>query len=154
MQVRSGSTGALLAQGPPLAGVTAPEVSQVIGGGYWISEATGMQGYVARVPLAAVSAATCAPTLPTSTCLSGSNDLHAVVADGVLWVSQTYGGPQRNFCADPETGAVRAALPLLADEPLLAVGSCVLFVEAPPTTAGDLMGSVREVPIPPACFGR
>ena len=77
--------------------VTSPRVSAIADGGFWISVATGMQGYIERMQTPSLR-------LQLSTKMEGSNGISASLADGVLWVTQGAGGPTRNYCGDPATG--------------------------------------------------
>lgn len=146
-------TGALMATTPSIIGVTAPRVSEILGGQVWVSESTGMMGYVQRydvTPLAPAGAA-CRDGRSTSSCLEGTNGIRARVADGLVWISQPAGGPTREVCLDPTNGSVLASLPLTGnDAALLAIGTHHLYVLNPlaPTVTGQ---TLTQVPIPLAC---
>jgi hypothetical protein len=76
------------------------------------------------------------------------------VTDGILFVDQTQGGPQRNFCADPATGRIRATLPLAHDAGFLAADATDIYALL---VTGVRHGRERwllvRTPIPPACRG-
>ncbi len=146
LERRDPRTGSLLASYSPMIGVSAPEVAEVIGQGVWVSEATGMMGYVERF-----DAATLTPD--PSTMIEGSNGISASVANGLLWVSQIEGGPTRNFCGNPLDGAVLAPLNLPSNSPPLAIGRHDLYylTTANPAGAQQTHMDVNEEPIPAAC---
>ena len=154
VQRRDTTTGALLASHRVL-GVAAPAVAGPAGSAVWISEATGMQGYVQRLDAASMSAAgsTCAEGRITRTCVPGDNDVTARVADGLLWVTQEAGGNARNYCADPVDGRRLAAieLPQPNDDLVLAIGPHQIFYAAPGPKASEYL---RQEPMPRACRAR
>ena len=79
-------------------GVIAPLIGGgVSAAGAWVSEPTGMLGYIERF-----SASSMTPQARTQ--VNGSNGLHADVWGGVLWVRNQAAGPAQNYCADPATG--------------------------------------------------
>ena len=127
--------------------VSAPEVAEVIGQGVWVSEATGMMGYVERF-----DAATLTPD--PSTMIEGSNGISASVANGLLWVSQIpEGGRRGTSCGNPLDGAVLAPLNLPSNSPPLAIGRHDLYylTTANPAGAQQTHMDVNEEPIPAAC---
>ncbi len=124
IQSRNPTTGALiLATKPGILGVTAPTLSEVSGGGVWLSVATGMQGYLERVEVS-----TLRPT-PLSLPYPGdaSNGISAEIMAGVLYVQQIAGGPTRNYCGNPSTGQMFAGLGLGPAATVLAADSTDLF---------------------------
>ncbi len=124
IQSRNPTTGALiLATKPGILGVTAPTLSEVSGGGVWLSVATGMQGYLERVEVS-----TLRPT-PLSLPYPGdaTNSISAEIMAGVLYVQQIAGGPTRNYCGNPSTGQMFAALGLGPAATVLAADSTDLF---------------------------
>jgi hypothetical protein len=139
LQRRDPISGAVQASTPTW-GVAAPHVAGAIGDSVWISESTGMQGFVERL-----DASTLHPD--RRTLVEGSNAIHATLANGLVWITQPDGGTAHNYCADPRTARVLA--PLTA---VVASAADVLAVDAqhiyyaPPTGA-----SISTVPLPEAC---
>jgi hypothetical protein len=146
LERRDPETGTLLASYSPMIGVTAPAVAEVVGQGVWVSEATGMMGYVQRF-----DAATLTPEPGTGT--EGSNGISASVADGLLWVSQIDGGPTTNFCGNPSDGVALSPLNLPPSAGLQAIGPHDIYYVTATTTAGAplLHSDVHEETIPAAC---
>jgi hypothetical protein len=141
VQRRDPVTGALLAS-HPMSGVTAPALGGIADSGVWVSEPTGLLGYVERFRIA-----TMAPDPATD--VSGTNGIGATVADGAVWVTDYVGGPLRNYCADPVTGRRLATVPLpdLDQDRLLAVSGRYLYYDSPASSGFYL----RRVPVPAAC---
>ena len=154
VQRRDPATGAILASYPVL-GVTAPLVAGPIDSAVWVSEATGMMGYVRRLSAATLAAhgGTCAEGRSTNTCIEGTNDITARLANGLLWVIQVAGGSGRNYCANPSDGRALAPirLPQPADDEVLAVAPRRIFYAAPGPKAGQYL---RQEAIPAACRAR
>jgi hypothetical protein len=146
LERRDPETGALLASYSPMIGVAAPALAEVSGQSVWVSEATGMMGYVERF-----DAATLTPEPGTGT--EGSNAISASVADDVLWVSQMEGGSTTNFCGNPSDGAARAPLNLPPSASLQAIGPHDIYYVTASTSAGAefLHSDVHEETIPAAC---
>ncbi len=95
VQRRDPATGAVLAAHPML-GVAAPVVAGPAGSAVWVSQPTGLLGYVQRLDATTLAAATarhCELQKSTNTCLTGTNAIMARIADGLLWVTQPAGGP-------------------------------------------------------------
>ena len=123
VQRRDPGTGAILAS-RPMTGVTAPIVEGPIGSAVWVSEATGMMGYVQRL-----DAGTLAPA--AGLCAAGKAQLAAYLAPTRSrpgWPGAALGHPAgrgdaRNYCARPSDGRVLApvSLPLPAQDEVLAV---------------------------------
>lgn len=143
VQRRNPVTGALLAS-HSTAGVTAPELGGVIDSGVWASVPTGMLGYVERFTVAKM-----APEAATD--VSGTNGIRAIVADGVVWITDSVGGAGRNYCANPVTGRRLATIPLpnLNQDYLLAVSPQSLYYDSPASNGFY----VRTVKVPAACSG-
>jgi hypothetical protein len=141
IQRRDPVTGTLLAS-HPMQGVIAPLIGGVSAAGAWVSEPTGMLGYIER--FAATSL-----TPQARTQVNGSNGLHADVWGGVLWVRDQVGGPARNYCADPATGRRIATLPLpdLSQDYLMAVTGGRIYYSVPASSGF----AIRTVPVPAAC---
>ena len=78
VQRRDPGTGAILAS-RPMTGVTAPIVEGPIGSAVWVSEATGMMGYVQRLDAATLAPArgTCLAGRSTASCVAGTNAITA-----------------------------------------------------------------------------
>jgi hypothetical protein len=152
VQRRDPATGALLQTSRPELGVAAPTVAGPVGSAVWISEATGMMGYVLRVDAASISSidSTCAESRNTATCVEGTSDITARIADGLLWVTQVAGGKPRNYCANPVSGRALApiVLPRPARDMVLAIASDRIFYAAPSANASEFL---RQVPVPAAC---
>jgi hypothetical protein len=142
IQRRHPVTGALLAS-HPMVGVTAAQPGGVTGSGAWISEATGMMGYVERFTLAAL-------TPEQATAVEGTNGIGVRLADGALWITSPVGGARLNYCADPVTGHRRAPIPLpdLNQDFLLAVGPADLYYAVPAANRTH----VERTAIPAACL--
>jgi len=150
VQRRDPVTGALLASHPML-GVAAPAVAGPAGSSVWVSEATGMMGYVQRLDVTSMTAASdCEEGRTTATCVEGTNAITARLANGLLWISQPVGGNTRNYCADPASG--RELAPLRLPQPnqdeVLAISAHRIFYAAPGPKASQY---VRDEPIPAAC---
>jgi hypothetical protein len=141
IQRRDPVTGTLLASHHML-GVIAPLIGGVSAAGAWVSEPTGMLGYIERF-----SSASLTPQARTQ--VNGGNGLHADVWGGVLWVSNQAAGAARNYCADPATGRRLATLPLpdLAQDYLMAVTGGRIYYSVPASSGF----AIRTVPVPAAC---
>jgi hypothetical protein len=141
IQRRDPATGTLLASHPIL-GVMAPLIGGVSAAGAWVSEPTGMLGYIERF-----SAASMTPQAGTK--VGGTNGIHADVWSGVLWVRNEATGPAQNYCADPATGRRLATvlLPSPGQDYLLAVTRGRIYYSVP-ASAGFV---IRTVPVPAAC---
>ena len=141
VQRRDPVTGTLLAT-HPLLGVTAPMIGGVSAAGTWVSEPTGMLGYIERFAASSM-------TPQAQTQVHGSNGLRADDWDGVLWVRDQSGGPAENYCADPATGRRLATLPLpdLAEDYLMTVTGGLIYYSVP-ASSGFV---IRTVPVPAAC---
>jgi hypothetical protein len=154
VQRRDPVTGALLASFP-LIGVAAPAVAGPIGSVVWVSEATGMMGYVQRLDAATMTdeGSACQEGGTPSTCVEGTNDVTARLAGGLLWVTQIAGGNARNYCADPFTGRTIAPLelPQAAQDQVLAITPDRIFYAAPGPGADQYL---RQEAIPSACRTR
>jgi hypothetical protein len=93
VQRRDPTTGALVAS-HPMMGVSPPAVTGPAGSAVWVSEATGMMGYVQRLDAATMTAegSACREGGTTSTCVQGTSDVTARLASGLLWITQIAGG--------------------------------------------------------------
>jgi len=154
LQRRDPHTGALIASSPIFEGVTKPYLGGIIDGGAWISEATGMMGYAERVHVDDLATArypsiSWAAKGGVSPLVNATNGIRAVVRDGILWVTQVAGGPQRNYCGNPVSGQPRAALGLPAQSWLLAVAPTSFYYVNGGATG--TLGELVRAPIPPAC---
>jgi len=151
VELRDPHTGVLLAS-HSMAGVSAPVVAGPIGGAVWVTEATGMLGYVQQ--LSAVTLApgggACAEGSSAGTCVEGTNGIRARLANGLLWLTQPVGGSSRNYCAEPSDGSPIApiGLPEPAQDEVLAIAPRSIFYAAPGPNAGQY---VRLAAIPAAC---
>lgn len=143
VQRRDPVTGALIASHPML-GVTAPRIGGVIGSGVWVSEPTGLLGYVERF-----SIATMAPEPATD--VEGTNGINVRVADGVTWVTDQ-ASVNRNYCADPVTGRRLAPIPFpdSGQDYLLAISGRYVYYQAP---AGNGF-RLERLAIPAGCLAR
>ena len=154
VQRRDALTGRLLAV-HPVQGVAAPAVAGPAGSSVWLSEPTGMQGYVQRLGAATLrpDRSMCSEGRSTRTCVDGTNGISASLANGLLWVTQIAGGPDRNYCADPADGRKLASLrlPQPAQDDVLAIGPDQVFYSALGPKASLYL---REAPIPAACRPR
>jgi hypothetical protein len=141
IQRRDPVTGTLLASHPML-GVMAPLIGGVSAAGAWVSEPTGMLGYIERFAAGSM-------TPQAGTRVNGSNGLHADVSNGTLWVVSEAAGPALNYCADPVTGRRRATLPLpdLGQDYLMAVMGGLIYYSVPASSGF----AIRTVPVPAAC---
>lgn len=140
VQRRDPATGTLRAS-HPMQGVIAPVIGGVTGSYAWVSEATGMMGYVLRL-----SDATMRPSGGTQ--LRGTNAIAASLAGGALWVTDS-GGVRPVFCADPATGAVRTRIALPAGSSLLAVRGGRMYYDVPAPRGTGFM--IKTAPVPAAC---
>ena len=140
VQRRDPVTGALLASHPML-GVAAGALDGIIDSGVWLSEPTGLLGYVERF-----RAATMAPDPATH--VSGDSGISAVIADGVVWITDR-AAPDRDYCADPVTGRIlaRVRLPDPRQDDLMAVSRQYLYYDSPASSGFYL----NRVPVPGAC---
>jgi hypothetical protein len=142
VQRRDPLSGALQASSPVLYGVVAPRVTSAIGDSVWISEPTGMQGYVERLDTRTLQ-------LDRRTLVEGSNGIIARLALGRIWITQPAGGAAHNYCADPRAGLVLAPLPAVVASAAAAV---VLAVDNHHIYYGPQTSlSVQTAPLPPAC---
>lgn len=153
IQRRNPMTGQLIATSSQIGGVVNPFLTSVTGGDFWISEATGMMGYVRLYHLTDLSpiGSACETGARTETCVVGTNGIAARVRDGVLFVTQVDGGPAHNFCAEPD-GHFLGTLPIPTTDSLLAIGQKVLFLLGP-LAGRTQVETVTEVVIPSACAG-
>jgi hypothetical protein len=154
VQRRDPVTGAILAA-HPIGGVATPTVAGPIGSSVWVSEPTGMLGYVQRLDATTLAAATtvnCELARSTNTCMTGTNAITARIAGGLLWVTQPTGGIIRNYCADPSDGRPLAPvrLPQPEQDEILAIAPHQIFYAAPGRSGSYL----RETAIPAACQAR
>jgi hypothetical protein len=151
VQRRDPRTGALLAS-HPIQGVAAPAVAGPLGPSVWVSEPTGMMGYVQRLSAVTLAAdgSTCWEGRSTNTCVGGTNDISASLADGLLWITQIAGGKPDNYCADPSDGRRLASIdfPQPGQDQVLAIAPRQIFYSAPGRKAGQYL---RREPIPAAC---
>lgn len=141
IQRRDPVTGTLLAS-HPMQGVIAPMIGGVSAAGAWVSEPTGMLGYIERFSSSSL-------TPQTHTQVHGTNGLHADVWGGALWVRDQVGGPAQNYCADSATGHRLATLPLpdLAQDYLMAVTGGLIYYSVPVSSGF----AIRTIPVPAAC---
>lgn len=145
LQRRDPVTGALLAS-VPSTGTIAPVLDGIVSGGLWISVPTGMMGAAVLLNVATLTRASSGFS---ATSVAGSNGIRANLWDGELWVTDLGGGPQRNYCADPDTGRRRATSPLpdlAVDEPMTVAGRREYYG----VPSGDGF-EIRWVPVPAAC---
>jgi len=151
VQRRDPATGAILAS-HPLLGVTAPVVAGPVRSAVWVSEPTGMMGYVQRLDAATLAPAdsACSFRAGGGPCVEGSNGITARLADGLLWVTQPGGGIARNYCAEPSDGRVLAPirLPRPALDAILATTSRWIFYAAHGPGGSEYL---RVRASPPAC---
>jgi hypothetical protein len=140
VQRRDPVTGALLVSHPVL-GVSAPALGGIVDSGVWVSEPTGMLGYVERF-----RTTTMAPVRATD--VGGDNGIDGVVADSVVWITEL-AAPDRDYCADPVTGRVlaRIQLPDPRQDALLAVSDRYLYYQSPASSGFYL----DRVAVPAAC---
>jgi hypothetical protein len=114
-----------------------------------------MMGHVQRLDAVTLSAAgtSCAEGRSTNTCVEGTNDITARLADGLLWVTQVAGGSGRNYCADPSDGRplTPIRLPQPAQDEVLAIATRRIFYAAPGPKASQYL---REEAIPATCRAR
>ena len=154
VQRRDPATGAILASHPVMA-VTAPAVAGPAGSAVWVSQATGMTGYVQRLDAATLAAAgsSCAEGRSTNTCVEGTSDITARLANGLLWVTQVAGGNGRNYCAGPSDGRplTPIRLPQPAQDEVLAIAPRQIFYAAPGPKANQYL---RQEAIPATCRAR
>jgi len=146
-------TGQILSVSAPIGGAGTPSVEGVVGNDLWVSEATGMMGYVELYDLGDLAplGAVCNEGVSNSDCIEGTNAIRAQLADGLLWVTQTGGGASSNFCGKPD-GQVLASLPVPDDDVVLAIGQQdgVIFVGAPQLSP-DKGETLTEEQLPTGC---
>jgi len=155
VQRRDPATGRLIAQSPTYEGATKPYIGGIFDGGVWISEAGGMMGYVQRLAVSTLDptsfpGAQPHPGITAPPSIFGTNGISARVLDGILWVTQLAGGPQRDYCGDPLTGRSRAPLTLSSQALVLTVdaGSVYYVPDASRPTAEEL----ARAAIDPRCY--
>jgi hypothetical protein len=143
-------TGRLLASTPPLVTVDGFRLGGVYGDGVWTASPGGMLGAVERFDLMTMNPPRCASVGNTDACVQGSNGISVLVSHGLLWVfgaEQAPGGPLNDYCANPTTGHVLAAVSIQPNEDsLIAVGSHLLYI------ADQGTGTVSEEPVPRGCL--
>lgn len=153
VQRRDPASGAVLASYPML-GVTAPMVAGPVGAAIWVSEATGMMGYVQRLDAGTLAAPAGGCPDPagsvTSACAMGTHGITARLVNGLLWVTQTSGGRRLNYCAEPSDNRRLASikLPQPAQDEVLAIAPDRIFYAAPGNGARQYL---RTVAVPPQC---
>jgi len=143
VQRRDPVTGALLIASHPMFGVVAPRIGGITGSGVWVTEPTGMQGYIERF-----STATMAPDPATD--VTGSNGIDVRVADGVTWVTEQVNS-RHDYCADPTTGRVLGRIPLpnpQQDDVAAVAGRYVYYLAPAGTGAGFYL---RRLSVPAGC---
>jgi hypothetical protein len=155
LQRRDPRTGRLLAA-TPMAGVIEPSISGVIDNGIWVEDGGGHVGAIERLNLATLK-----PEPLTSPDLdpdgggyyiTGYNDIGATIADSLVWITQADGGTQYNYCGDPRTGRLLAALslPQPYQDDVLAIGTqYIYYAETSDTSNQQYLG---RVPIPARCL--
>ena len=152
VQRRDPTTGALLAS-HPTAGIAAPFVAAVTPSYVWIAESTGMMGYVQQLDARSLAPSPAdisgCTEHPSPTCIAGTNGITAMLAEGLIWVTQTLGGNARNYCAYPTTGQVLAPVELPEPEQdyVQAIGQNQIYY----TTDASGSEQLRQQPIPTAC---
>jgi hypothetical protein len=158
VQRRDPRTGQLLASSAQIVGAVEPEVS-VIGSGVWMSEPSGMTGYVERLDLTTLKPTPLVLPAPDPegdhTYIEGTNGIGATVADGLVWITQDQSRFRyNNYCADPGTGRELAAIPFPHpyDDSALAIGSSYIYYGA--TSSPGLGQSERlgRIPLPARCL--
>lgn len=153
LERRDPVTGALLRTSSSISGLVDPHVNGIIGNDIWVSEATGMMGYTELYDLDDLTAvgAPCNEGASNPTCLVGTNSIAAQLTRDLLWVTQTAGGPARNFCGQPD-GRVEARLSVPDNDSVLGIGTQndVIFVLNPQLSM-DKGQTVTEEPIPKEC---
>lgn len=83
--------------------------------------------------------------------MEGNNSIGTTVADGLVWISQA---TPSNYCGDPRTGRLLAAIPFLQryDDEALAIGTrYIYYTVAPWLGTQQYLG---RIPIPARCLGR
>ncbi len=151
VQRREPVSGARMARSGRFDGVLQPVIGGVAGGYAWLSQATGMQGYVERIDARRLASARQPGTFgpPTATLIFGSNGVQARVIDGILYVTQLAGGRQRNYCAAPATGRPRAALPFHTYSALLTADRRYIYYV--PEFDNPDSAEIARAPIDPRC---
>jgi hypothetical protein len=158
VQVRDPRTGAVRASAPML-GVVAPAVAGRTGS-VWVSEPTGMMGHVELLSLPGLKPERLqAPAgdfiSAGRTTIGGTNGISAFLADGHVWLTQPEGGPRLNYCGDPATGRMLAAIPLPRTKPgpaeVLAVGSRYIYFTDFTWQGSHAVDVLGREPIPAAC---
>lgn len=141
---RDPGSGAVLAT-QPMTGVSAPDISGVLGTGVWLAEPTGLRGYVERL-----DTTTLAPD--PNTRVDGSNGISVLLANGLVWVTDRASGPGGTaYCAEPAAGHPRATLPLPhPDQDTLAAVTTRQLLYLDPDSHGE--PELAVAPIPPACL--
>jgi hypothetical protein len=86
-----------------------------------------------------------------ATDVTGDNGIRALVADGVVWVTDYVGGACRNYCANPVTGRRLATIPLpdLDQDRLLAVSGRYLYYDYYDAARNGFYH--KRIPVPAAC---
>ncbi len=128
IQRRDPRTGRLLRQSEPIGSVSFPYVGGIYGNSVWVSNATGMAGYVERFSLATLKPTRFAgakphPGVTMPPAILATSGIAARLLDGILWVTQPAGGPARNYCANPLNAVARAPLRFGSEAQLLTAGA-------------------------------
>ena len=144
VQRRDPTTGRLLASFP-MNGVTAPRLTGIIGSSVWVSESTGMMGYVERLDATSMQPSAedltnCRDGYMGPTCISGTNGITATAANGLIWITQVAGGSSRNYCAIPSSGKALASLtlPQPDEDSIAAIGPNDIYYAYYATNANHL----------------
>lgn len=132
-------------------GIAAPRAA-VSGASVWLTEATGMLGYVQRLVLPSLHPAgpSCAGGRSTPSCVEGTNGISAVIEASRLFVTDPVGGTARNYCADPSDGHVlaRLRLPQPQQDRFLLASAGVVYYAAPAPRSGQF---VERQALPRSC---
>jgi hypothetical protein len=125
IELRSATNGALVDSTTPSSlCVFAPRVSQLVDGGVWLSDATGMAGYVERLDATTLDHTPVnLPYLPRN----ATNGISAQVFAGVLYIQELGGGRDFNYCGEEATGGLLVPLRLPDSALLVAADSTDLF---------------------------
>jgi hypothetical protein len=142
IQLRDPLTGSYGGQTPPISSVTKPLIGGILDGSAWLSNAGGMAGTYSRI-----NARTLRRQPVNRPVQQYTNAVRAQVIAGILWITQPAGGPQRNYCATPATGAPSIQIPALLSSTLLTADQRYLYSA---TTGPGPVHLVRS-PIPKGC---
>jgi hypothetical protein len=137
-------TGVVLSQRTIPQSASQPILGGILDGGVWIQNTVGSKTTGTRLAVGPLKPSRTSPLAkPTSIALFR-------VLDGVLWVTESVGQSNLNYCADPVTGHPLVELPPLpGDSFLLAADASTIFYTDAPVNAHAI--KLESAPISSRC---